>query len=403
MPIYVFKVGTPDGQIAEREVRAFDLHTAREELARQGMHIFQERRAKLSLETFLSRSRGIPTDKFLLFNQQLLALVKAGLPIVQSFEIMLERQKNPRFKEVLADIRDKITSGVALSDAFESFGTMFPPIYSTSIRAGEKSGDLAGVIMRFIRYQKIIVALRKKVIGALVYPLVLLLLMTGMIAVMLTTVIPKFAEFYQGFDQELPAPTAFTIALSDFVRANILLAIAAVAIAVTLAKMFARSDAGRMVLDRVKLKIPFVGGIFADFSVMQFTQSMGTLLAGGTPMVPSIEIAANAVTNRYVGTRVGAIAQRVREGQPLWRSLEDTGVMSDLAIEMIKVGESTGAIVEMLANTSEFYDEVIEAKLSRMVALIEPLILVLLGAVIAGLLYAFYLPILQLSSRVQGG
>ncbi|MGK2858371.1 MAG: type II secretion system F family protein, partial [Thermoanaerobaculia bacterium] len=170
MPIYVFKVGTPDGQIAEREVRAFDLQTAREELVRQGMHIFQEKRTKLSLETFRPRSRSIPHDKFLLFNQQLLALVKAGLPIVQSFEIMLERQKNPRFKEVLADVRDKITSGVALSDAFESFGSMFPPIYSTSIRAGEKSGDLAGVISRFIRYQKILVALRKKVVGALVYP-----------------------------------------------------------------------------------------------------------------------------------------------------------------------------------------------------------------------------------------
>ena len=403
MPIYVFKVGTPDGQIAEREVRAFDLPTAREELARQGMHVFQEKRARLSLETFLSRSRSIPTDKFLLFNQQLLALVKAGLPIVQSFDIMLERQKNPRFKEVLADIREKITSGVALSDAFESFGTMFPPIYSTSIRAGEKSGDLAGVIARFIRYQKIIVALRKKVVGALVYPAVLLFLMGGMIFVMLTTVIPKFAEFYQGFDQELPGPTAFTIALSNFVRSNILVAIATVAVAVVLSKTFARSDAGRLVLDRLKLRIPFVGGIFADFSVMQFTQSMGTLLSGGTPMVPAIEIAANAVTNRHVATRIGAIAQKVREGEPLWRSLEDTGVMSDLAIEMIKVGESTGAIVEMLANTSEFYDEVIEAKLSRMVALIEPLILVLLGAVIAGLLYAFYLPILQLSSRVQGG
>ncbi|MGK2859228.1 MAG: type II secretion system F family protein, partial [Thermoanaerobaculia bacterium] len=249
---------------------------------------------------------------------------------------------------------------------------------------------------------KILVALRKKVISALVYPAVLLLLMTGMIVVMLTTVIPKFAEFYEGFDQELPAPTAFTIALSNFVTSNILAAIAVVAGLVAAWKIVARSDNGRLVIDRFKLRIPFVGGIFADFSVMQFTQSIGTLLAGGTPMVPAIEIAANAVTNRYVAARIGSIAQRVREGEPVWRSLEDTGVMSDLAIEMIKVGESTGAIVEMLANTSEFYDEVIEAKLSRMVALIEPVILVVLGAVIAGLLYAFYLPILQLSSKVNG-
>ncbi len=403
MPIYVFKVGTPDGQISEREVRAFDAGAAREELLRQGMHIFQQRSAKLSWGSLLPRDRSIATDKFLMFNQQLLALVKAGLPIVQSFEIMLERQKDLRFKEILSDIRDKITSGVALSDAFESFGPLFPPIYSTSIRAGEKSGDLAGVIARFIKYQKILVALRKKVVGALVYPAVLLALMSGMIFVMLTYVIPKFAEFYQGFDAELPAPTAFTIALSHFVRDNIVIAVSAAIGLVALAKMFARSASGSLVLDRLKLQVPFVGGIIADFAIMQFTQSIGTLLAGGTPMVPAIEIAANAVSNRHVGIRIGAIAQKVREGEPVWRSLEDTGVMSDLAIEMIKVGESTGAIVEMLANTSEFYDEVIEAKLSRMVALIEPVILVVLGAVIAGLLYAFYLPILQLSSRVQGG
>lgn len=403
MPIYVFKVGTPDGQIAEREVRAFDARAAREELLRQGMHIFQEKRAKLTLDSLLPRDRSIPTDKFLLFNQQLLALVKAGLPIVQSFEIMLERQKNPRFKEVLADIREKITSGVALSDAFEAFGSMFPPIYSTSIRAGEKSGDLAGVLARFIKYQKLIVALRKKVIGALVYPAVLLMMMTGMIFVMLTYVIPKFAEFYTGFDQELPGPTAFAIALSHAVRDNVFIALAGAVGLVAAVKMFAKSSAGAMLLDRLKLQVPFVGGILQDFAIMQFTQSIGTLLAGGTPMVPAIEIASNSITNRHVGERIGAIAQKVREGEPVWKSLEQTGVMSDLAIEMIKVGESTGAIVEMLANTSEFYDEVIEAKLSRMVALIEPVILVVLGAVIAGLLYAFYLPILQLSSRVQGG
>lgn len=403
MPIYVFKVGTPDGQIAEREVRAFDAAAAREELTRQGMHIFQEKRAKLTLESLLPRDRGIPTDKFLLFNQQLLALVKAGLPIVQSFEIMLDRQKDRRFKEVLADIREKITSGVALSDAFEGFGSMFPPIYSTSIRAGEKSGDLAGVIARFIKYQKMIVALRKKVVGALVYPAVLLLLMTGMIFVMLTYVMPKFAEFYSGFDQELPGPTAFAINLSYFVRENLFLGIAAAAGLIAVAKMFAKSDAGALLLDRLRLRVPLVGGILQDFAIMQFTQSMGTLLAGGTPMVPAIEIASNSITNRFVGGRIASIAQKVREGEPVWRSLEDTAVMSDLAIEMIKVGESTGAIVEMLANTSEFYDEVIEAKLSRLVALIEPVILVVLGAVIAGLLYAFYLPILQLSSRVQSG
>ncbi len=403
MPTYVFKVGTPDGKILEREVRALDARSAREELARQGLHIFKQTTSGLSIDALLPRNRPLSTEKFLMFNQQLLALVKAGLPIVQSFEIMIERQKDLRFKGVLNEIREKIQSGVALSDAFEAFGRMFPPIYSTTVRAGEKAGDLAGVITRFIRYQKLLVSLRKKVIGALIYPVVLLLLMTGMIFVMLTYVIPKFAEFYVGFDAELPVATQFAIDLSGLVRNNILVFVFALIGIVAAIQLFARTEAGRSLIDSVKLRIPFVGGVLSDFAIMQFTQSLGTLLAGGTPMVPAIEIASTAITNKHVGSRISSIAQRVREGEPMWRSLEDTGVMSDLAIEMVKVGESTGALVEMLANTSEFYDEIIESKLSRMVALIEPIILVVLGAVIAGLLYAFWLPILQLSSRAQGG
>lgn len=403
MPTFVFKVGTQDGQIAEREVRALDVSTAREELSRQGLHIFKEQRRGLTLDSLLPRYRPMSSDKFLLFNQQLLALVRAGLPIVQSFEILLDRQKDLRFKEVLASIREKIMSGVALSDAFESFGQMFPPIYSTSIRAGEKSGDLAGVIGRFIRYQKLLVGLRKKVIGSLIYPVVLLVLMTGMIFMMLTYVIPKFAEFYAGFDAELPIATLFAIKLSMFVKGNAFVLIAGVIIGVVALKLFTRTERGATIVDAIKLRVPIAGSVLNDFAIMQFTQSLNTLLSGGTPMVPAIEIASKAVTNRHVGARVGAIAQRVREGEPLWRSLEDTRVVSDLAIEMIKVGESTGALVEMLTNTSEFYDEIIEAKLSRMVALIEPVILVVLGAAIGGLLYAFWLPILQLSSRAQGG
>jgi type IV pilus assembly protein PilC len=402
MPTYVFKVGTPDGQIVEREVRAHDPGIAREELARQGLHIFKQQQRGISLDSLLPRHRPLASDKFLLFNQQLLALVRAGLPIVQSFEIMIERQRDARFKEVLLEIREKIQSGVALSDAFEAFGRMFPSIYSTSIRAGEKSGDLAGVIVRFIRYQKLLVALRKKVIGALVYPVVLLVLMTGMIFMMLTYVIPKFAEFYSGFGAELPMATQFAINLAMLARNHTLMVLVVAVAAVVGIRLLARTGRGRTAIDQLKLRIPFVGSVLEDFAIMQFTQSLGTLLAGGTPMVPAIEIASAAITNQHVGSRIASIAQRVREGEPLWRSLESTGVMSDLAIEMVKVGESTGALVEMLANTSEFYDEVIEAKLSRIVALIEPVILVVLGAAIAGLLYAFWLPILQLSGA-QGG
>jgi len=398
MPTFIFRVGTPDGDIVEREVQALNLDSAREEVRRQGLHVFRVRRSGFSLEWIPRSRRVVSNDRFLLFNQELLALIRAGLPILQSFDIMLERQKSGRFRQVLTEIREKISSGVALSDAFASFGDLFPPIYSTSIRAGERSGDLEGVIRRFLRYQKIIVNLRKRVLSALIYPSVLITLSIGMIFVMMTYVIPKFTEFYAGFDADLPVVTRTIIAVSALVRQNAIAGAIVIAVLVFLVRKWTKTAGGGVAFDRFKLALPFVGGIFHRFAITQFTQSLGTLLGGGTPMVPAIEIAAQSVTNKHVSQRIGAIAQRVREGEPLWRSLDTTGVMSDLTVEMIKVGESTGALVEMLSNVSEFYDEEIDSLLARMIALIEPIILVLLGLVIAGLLYAFYLPLFQLTS-----
>jgi type IV pilus assembly protein PilC len=398
MPEFIVRVGTPDGEIVERHVRAATVAAAQEDLRRAGMHVFETKRGAISLADLIPRTRRvITTERFLTFNQELLALVRAGLPIIQSFDIMLERQKNLRFREVLLNIRDQIKSGVALSDAFATYGNLFPPIYSTSLRAGERSGDLEGVLRRFLRYQKIIVNLRKKVVGALVYPAVLVTLSTAMVFIMLTYVIPRFSEFYQGFNAELPLFTRIMIAFATGLRSNLMFVIGG---AILIFVAFRRwvSTSGRVMWDRIKLHIPLAGGILHRFAIMQFTQSLGTLLAGGTPMVPSIEIASQSVTNQEVSLRIFDIVKNVREGEPLWRSLESTGVMSDLAVEMIKVGESTGALTEMLANVSEFYDEEIEARLARVVAAIEPIILVFMGGVIALLLYAFYLPLFQLSS-----
>ena len=397
MPEFILRVGTPDGDVVERQVVAASLRAAQEEMRRQGLHVFGARRGAFHVRDLIPRlGRAVSTEQFLLFNQELLALVRAGLPIVQSFDILLERQKNPRFKTVLTEVREKLTSGVALSDAFAAYGNLFPPIYSTSIRAGERSGDLEGVIKRFLRYQKMIVNLRKKVIGALVYPVILMSMSGAMIFIMMTYVIPKFAEFFQGFGAELPWFTQLMITVATFMRKNVLLVLSAAVLGSILLNRWIKTS-GRLVWDRLKLRIPLVGGVLHRFAIMQFTQSLGTLLAGGTPMVPAIEIASQSVTNQLVSQRIAGIVQNVREGEPLWRSLDNTRVMSDLAVEMIKVGESTGALTEMLANVSEFYDEEIEARLSRLVAAIEPIILVFMGLVIAVLLYAFYLPLFRLS------
>jgi len=401
MPEFIVRVGTPDGAITERHVQAISVRAAEDELRQQGMHVFDARRGAMQLRDLLPRGKKIiSTEHFLLFNQELLALVKAGLPILQSFDIMLERQKNLRFKEVLTDVREKLKSGVALSDAFAAYGEAFPAIYSTSLRAGERSGDLEGVLRRFLRYQKIIVNLRKRVIGALIYPSVLIILSVGMVFIMLVKVIPKFAEFYQGFGAELPWFTTFMINVSRTLNTNLPILLVILIAGYFLMRRWTRGS-GRVAWDRFKLNLPLAGGILHRFAIMQFTQSLGTLLAGGTPMVPAIEISSQSVTNQSVSRKIFGIVQNVREGEPLWRSLENTEAVSDLAVEMIKVGESTGALTEMLGNVSEFYDEEIEARLTRLVSAIEPLILVFMGTVIAILLYAFYLPLFQLSNVAQ--
>ena len=403
MPEFIVRVGTPEGEVVERRVMAMSIATAEDELRRQGLHVFEARRGALRLADMIPvRNRGVSTQQFLLFNQELLALVRAGLPILQSFDIMLERQKHVRFREILTDVRDKLKSGVALSDAFAAYGDVFPPIYSTSLRAGERSGDLEGVLRRFLRYQKIIVNLRKRVIGALIYPAILITLSVAMVFVMLTVVIPKFAEFYAGFNAQLPWITLTAISLAQGLRSNLILIVLSLIVAFVAFRRWVATK-GRVLFDRFKLSIPLAGGILHRFAIMQFTQSLGTLLSGGTPMVPSIEIASQSVTNQMISNKIFGIVQNVREGEPLWRSLDSTGVISDLAVEMIKVGESTGALTEMLTNVSEFYDEEIEARLTRLVAAIEPIILVVMGCVIALLLYAFYLPLFQLSTAAGNG
>src|SRR3989442_1106900 len=401
MPEFIVRVGTPDGQILERHIQASTATAAEDELRRQGMHVFAAKRGMPALRDFLPRSRKVVSmERFLLFNQELLALVRAGLPILQSFDIMLERQKNARFREVLADIREKLKSGVSLSDAFGSYGDVFPPIYSTSLRAGERSGDLEGVLRRFLRYQKMIVTLRKRVVSALIYPTVLVTLSAAMVFIMLTKVIPRFAEFYAGFNADLPAFTKLLITVATALNDHLIITVVAAIVIVLIVRRWIATT-GRVAWDSFKLQLPMVGGILHRFGIIQFTQSLGTLLSGGTPMVPAIEIASQSVTNQMISSKVAGIVQNVRQGEPLWRSLESTGVISDLAVEMIKVGESTGALTEMLANVSEFYDEEIEARLSRVVAAIEPVILVFMGLVIATLLYAFYLPLFQLTSVGQ--
>ena len=422
MASFVCRVGTAEGSVTVRTLDAPDEESARAEVARQGGKLFSIRRQEGNggarvgrasaaagwrggLPALLQRlkpgGRGVRPDDFLIFNQELAALLRAGLPIVSGFEILLDRQQNPRFQEILRDVRSQLISGVALSDAFLSHGDVFPRLYASSLKAGERSGEVEKVIRRYLGYQRILGAVRRKVTGALVYPSVLIALSIGLIFILLTYVIPRFTDFYAGFQTEMPALTVAVVGLATFMRRHapeILLSVAVVAV---LFQRWKATPSGRRTWDGLLLKAPFVGKVLHQFALSQFSRSLATLVGAGTPLVSSLEIAAGAVANQRVSDAVASVVPKVREGAELWRSLEETGQFTSLTVEMVKVGESTGALEEMLTTVSEFYDESIESSLQTLINLIEPMILIVMGGVIATILLSVYLPMFTILQNIK--
>lgn len=402
-PQFSVKTGWPDGSVAEESILAPDSKAAKVEIERRGGHVFEVKRHGFRLPGGKGDRRGrVKMADFLVFNQELIALLKAGLPVVRSFEILLERQESPALRAVLHDVKDRVNSGASISDAFAEQGDIFPRLYWTSLKAGEKSGEIEGVLRRYLKYQKTIIAISRKVVSTLVYPAILILLSTVLIGVLMTFVIPKFQEFFADFDADLPLLTVVVVGIATFLRDNALWFFPAVLFAAWLGYRWVRTPAGRKWMDGFLLKVPFLGGLFQRFAITQFTRSLSTLLAGGTPLVPSLENAADAIGNRHISRRVREVVPKVREGGELWHALESTGIFTNLTIEMIKVGETSGALEEMLTAVSDFYDEEIDVLLGRVITLVEPAILVLMGGVIMTILLSVYLPIFRIMSQIKG-
>ena len=402
-PQFSIKAGWPDGTVGEESVLAPDSKAARVEVERRGGHVFEVRRHGFVLPGGRSgRKRRVKMADFLVFNQEMIALLKAGLPVVRSFEILLERQESAALREVLADVKDRVNAGASISDAFAEQGDLFPRLYWTSLKAGEKSGEIEAVLRRYLKYQKTVMAISRKVVSTLVYPAILMLLSAVLITILMTVVIPKFQEFFADFHADLPLLTVIVVAIAGFLRDNALWLFPAILFAGWLLWRWVRTPAGRNWADGVLLKLPFLGKLFLRFAITQFTRSLATLLAGGTPLVPSLENSADAIGNRHVSRRVREVVPKVREGGELWQALDSTGIFTNLTIEMIKVGETSGALEEMLTAVSDFYDEEIDVLLARVITLVEPAILVIMGGIIVTILLSVYLPIFKIMSQIKG-
>ena len=394
---FVCHLGTPEGRVV-RETRAAANETVlRAELERQGLRIFAiERRLGLAMPTEVlarfRRKRKIPYKTLMVFNQELAALLKAGLPLLQALNLMLERLREPNFREILTQVRDRVRGGEELSDAFASFGPVFPPLYAATLKAGERTGELEQVLRRFIRYLKLVIEARKRVVSALVYPSVLVGLSIAMLFVMAIFVMPRFTVFYDSMDMELPLLTRITLGVSVFLRDNILYILAGIIATVVSVRRWARTPTGAVRLDRWRLRVPLLGPVLHLFSLAEYCRSLSTLLSGGMPLVPSMEISGRAVSNLYVREKIYPTVQQVREGKALHEALDGTGIVTDLAIDMVKVGEATGSLDVMLTNIADFFDEEVELRMQRILSLVEPLMLVIMGCLVAALLISVYMP-----------
>ena len=393
------RLATERGEVIEEVHVAESESKLRQELEAKGLCILSlSRRGAfgwpgLSLPT----RRRINTREFLVFNQELATLLRAGLPLVQSLDILRQRVEDASFKAVLDDVHDRVRAGAALSEAFEA-QEMMPGMYTATLLAGEKSGGLEEVIRRYVDYVKVVAAVKRKTVSALVYPLILLTLSTIVVAIIVLRVVPEFEGFYQGFGAELPIATRMIVAVSLFLRSYMSVLVLGFGGAVVAGVFWLRRPGSGALLDRLILRIPLVGTIAGRFATSQLTRTLATLLGGGIPLVSALDVASRALGNRFFADQLTVVGQRVREGESLTSALAERGVFPAVALKMVEVGESTGALQEMLISIADFFDEEIDTQLGRFVTIIEPALLVIMGIVIAALLLALYMPLLQLGS-----
>jgi type IV pilus assembly protein PilC len=398
---FVCRVGTPAGEVVERTFVATDESVLRADLEQQGLYLFQIRRG-LAFAGLPGRRAKVNEQVLMIFGQELAALLKAGLPLFQSLDVMLERQKDPVFRRSLLTVRDKVKSGVALSEAFKSEGGLYPPIFAASLVAGERSGSLETVLRRFVQHLRLNQTLRKKAVSAAVYPAVLLTMMSVLIGVFLVYVIPSFKGFFEGLGAELPLPTRILLAVATTVRTNLVFILTGVAVAGAAAALWWRRPGSRITVDRWLLRLPYFGPLVRMYATSQLTRTLSTLLTGGLPLLNAIEVAAASIGNRAMAVAVGSAGRLIREGSSLTAALESTGRLESLTLEMVKVGEQTGALGDMLNAIADFYDEELDTRIATVLSLVEPVLLVLMAIIVAGMLLAFYLPMFQAVSAISG-
>ena len=402
MAEFVCKVGDPSGRILQYVETAQSEGEARQKLAERGFYVFSVR-ANLDILAQLTKrraDRSIRPDDFLIFNQQFNTLVKAGLTILKALDLLSERAATASLRPILADVRQRVREGALLSEALSAQGS-FPAVYVTVISAGERSGNLTGVLDQYISYLRVSTGFRSRLITALIYPTVLVAVAILVVTYVVTYAMPQFASLYGELGIPLPTPTRILLAVAIPLRSYFIIFAAVIVIAALLIFLWTRSERGALAIDRLKPRLPFFGDIWLKAQVAQFVRTLSTLLSGGTPLVAALHTSAAAIASRLMSTSVEKAADRVKEGKSLHESLAETRLIPALALEMIEVGEASGALSAMLISVAEFYEEEVGTSLQRTLAWIPIIILGVMAIVVGFILISLYLPMFSL--QMGGG
>jgi type IV pilus assembly protein PilC len=396
MAEFVVKIADDRGRLHQQVEHGYSEAEVRDRFAQQGYLVYWVKPQGLfSGGVSFRRGRKLKQASFLVFNQQFLTLVRAGLPIMNSLELLIKRQKDAYLKQLLENVHERVRGGELLSDAFAA-QRVFPKIYTTTLMAGEKSGNIDEVMTRYINFQRLSMTFRKKLFVSLIYPTLLVSVVLIMVMFLFTYVVPKFAELFNSLDAQLPAITVFMLAVGQNTQKYFPFGAIGLAIAGFGFWRWKSTDGGADKIDRFILSLPLLGDIRLKHQVSAFSRMLSTLLQGGLPLVPALETAGSSMSSRRILKGVMRAGTRVREGQSLAASLEEQKIFPELAVEMIEVGESTGALPAMLNSVAEFYEEDVQTALGASMALIEPLILIVMAIFVGGVLISLYLPIFTL-------
>ena len=403
MALYTCKLGSSDGKVIVKDFEAINSETLRQSFEEKGFFVFEIKKKPFQflLDKGISRKR-ISNKELLTFNQELLVLIKAGLPIIQTFDTILERVGKGKLPEILRDIREDIKGGTALSDAFEKYPAAFSNLYIASIRAGEKTGDLPLTIRRYINYIKRTEVLRKKVISALFYPAILVTVAFVAVTILLIYVVPTFSKIYADSGSQLPTPTLMLMTVTNFLKRYFLLIIGGIILLLSMFRRWSATESGRFKVDTMKIRLPFLGGVFTKYSVSGFTRTFATVLGSGIPIVESLKMSVGTLNNKVLERKLLEAVVKVEEGTSLSVALESVKIMPPLAIRMLGVGETTGSLEEMLGDISEYFEDEIDANLHIITTAIEPAIMIVMGLVVGAIIITMYLPVFKLGGTIGG-